>query len=127
MANWGPYGAQGELFECMAKHGPPLPDGVPSPREWGLEEVVHERLGPYASQVHAERVKVRFEFDSFQHAMQTFGSAGPSAAARAAMTDEQRQALLEGALAVMQRHNQAADGRIVVEPEYLQVVARKRG
>jgi SAM-dependent methyltransferase len=127
MANWGPYGAQGELFECMAKHGPPLPDGVPNPREWGLEEVVQERLGPYASQVQAERVKVRFEFDSFQHAMQTFGSAGPSAAARAAMSDEQRQALLEGAHAVMQRHNQADDGRVVIEPEYLQVVARKRG
>src|SRR3954464_183360 len=45
MANWGPYGVQGETFECLSKHGPPLPDGVPNPRRWGIEEVVEERLG----------------------------------------------------------------------------------
>jgi ubiquinone/menaquinone biosynthesis C-methylase UbiE len=127
MANWGPYGAQGELFECMSKHGPPLPEGVRNPREWGLEEVVQERLGPYASSLRAERTTIRWEFESFQQAMQTFSSAGPSAAARGAMSEEQRTALLEDALAVMQRHNQADDGRLVVEPQYLQVVARKRG
>src|SRR4051794_32162844 len=77
MANWGPYGAQGELFECMSKHGPPLPEGVPNPRQWGLEDVVRERLGPYASSLRAERATVRWEFESFQQAMQTFGSAGP--------------------------------------------------
>jgi ubiquinone/menaquinone biosynthesis C-methylase UbiE len=127
MANWGPYGAQGELFECMAKHGPPLPEGVPNPREWGVEDVVQERLGPYASSLQLERTSIRWEFDSFEHAMGTFAAAGPSSAARAAMSDEQRMALLEEALAIMQRHNQADDGRLVVEPEYLQVVARKRG
>jgi SAM-dependent methyltransferase len=127
MANWGSYGCQGELFECMGRYGPPLPVGVPSPREWGVEEFVQERLGPYASSLQLERLTTHWEFDSFEHAMQTFGSTGPSAAARAAMTDEQRQALLEEALAVLQRHNKADDGRVVVEPEYLQVVARKRG
>lgn len=127
MANWGPYGSQGELFECMAKYGPPLPEGVPNPREWGIEEVVQERLGQYASSLQLERKTTRWEFDSFEHAMQTFGSAGPSAAARAAMTDEQRQSLLEDARALLDRYNQASDGRVVVEPEYLQVVARKRG
>jgi SAM-dependent methyltransferase len=127
MANWGPYGSQGELFECMSKHGPPLPEGIPNPRDWGIEEVVQERLGPYASSLQLERVSAHWEFDSYEHAMQTFGSAGPSAAARAAMSDEQRQRMLEAALEVMARHNKADDGRVVVDPEYLQVVARKRG
>jgi SAM-dependent methyltransferase len=127
MANWGPYGSQGELFECMSKYGPPLPEGVPNPREWGIEEVVEERLGPHASSVRLERVTVRWEFESFEHAMGTFGSAGPSAAARDALSADKRQALLEEARAVLQRYNQADDGRVVVEPEYLQVVARKRG
>jgi SAM-dependent methyltransferase len=127
MANWGPYGSQGELFECMSRYGPPLPEGVPNPREWGVEEVVQERLGPYASSLRVERASTHWEFDSFEHAMQTFGSAGPSAAARAALSDERRQALLEEAVALLQRHNKADDGRVVVEPEYLQVVARKRG
>jgi SAM-dependent methyltransferase len=127
MANWGPYGSQGELFECMSKYGPPLPEGVPSPREWGIEEVVEERLGPYASSLQLERLTTRFEFDSFEHAIATFGAAGPSGAARAAMSEEQRGSMIEDTRAVMERYNQASDGRMVVEPEYLQVVARKRG
>jgi hypothetical protein len=59
--------------------------------------------------------------------MQTFGSAGPSHAARAAMSEEQRQQLVAEAYELLQRHNKASDGRVVVDPEYLQVVARKRG
>jgi SAM-dependent methyltransferase len=127
MANWGPYGSQGELFETMGRYGPQLPEGVPNPREWGLEEIVRERLGPYASSLGLDRVTTHWEFDSFEHAMQTFGSTGPSAAARAAMSEEQRRQLGAEAHEVLQRHNKASDGRVVVEPEYLQVVARKRG
>jgi ubiquinone/menaquinone biosynthesis C-methylase UbiE len=127
MANWGPYGSQGELFECMSKYGPQLPEGVPNPREWGIEEVVQERLGPYASSLQLERVTAHWEFDSYEHLLRIFGSAGPSAAARGQMSEAERQRLLEEALEVMKRHNKAADGRVLVEPEYLQVVARKRG
>ena len=127
MANWGPYGSQGELFECTSKYGPPAPEGMPNPRDWGLEEIVQERLGPYASSLQLDRVTVRFEFDSFEHAMATFGSAGPSAAMQAAMSEEKKTALIEEARAIMERHNQADGGRVVVEPQYLQVVARKRG
>ena len=127
MANWGPYGSQGELFECMAKYGPQLPEGVPNPRDWGEADIVRERLGPYASSLQLERVSTHWEFDSFEHAMQTFGSAGPSAAARAAMSEEDRQRLVSEAQELLQRHNKADDGRVVLDPEYLQVVARKRG
>jgi SAM-dependent methyltransferase len=127
MANWGPYGAQGELFELMTKYGPPLPEGVPSPRDWGVEEIVQERLGPHASSLGLERRTVRFAFDSFEDAMQTFGSAGPSVAQRASMSEEALQQMGAEAFALMQRNNKADDGTLVVEPEYLQVVARKRG
>jgi hypothetical protein len=43
------------------------------------------------------------------------------------MSEEDRQRLTSEALEVLQRHNKADDGRVVVDPEYLQVVARKRG
>ena len=59
LANWGPYGSQGELFALQNKYAPPLPEGVPWPREWGLEEVVQERLGPYASSLQMTRRPVR--------------------------------------------------------------------
>jgi ubiquinone/menaquinone biosynthesis C-methylase UbiE len=127
MANWGRYGSQGELFECTAKYGPQLPEGVPNPRDWGEEDIVRERLGPYASSLQLERVTTHWEFESAEHALRTFGSVGPGAAARAAMSEEDRQRLTSEALEVLQRHNKADDGRVVVDPEYLQVVARKRG
>jgi ubiquinone/menaquinone biosynthesis C-methylase UbiE len=127
MANWGPYGSQGELFELMSRFGPPLPDGVPSPRDWGVEEIAQERLGPYASSLQLDRVSTRFQFDSFEHAMQTFGSAGPSVLQRENMPPEKLQEMAAAARELLDRHNKATDGTILVEPEYLQVVARKRG
>jgi SAM-dependent methyltransferase len=127
MANWGRYGSQGEFFECTAKYAPPLPAGVPNPRDWGDEEIARERLGPYASSLQVERVTTHWEFDSLEHAVQTFGSAGPGVAMREAMTEEQRQQLAAEAFELLQRHNKGSDGRVVLDPEYLQVVARKRG
>jgi SAM-dependent methyltransferase len=127
MANWGPYGSQGEMFELMSKYGPPLPEGVPNPREWGIEEIVQERLGPYASSLQLERRTLRWEFDSFEHAFKTFGSAGPQTAAREMLDESTLQEMGAAAVELVQRHNKADDGRVVLEPQYLQVVARKRG
>jgi ubiquinone/menaquinone biosynthesis C-methylase UbiE len=127
MANWGPYGSQGELFELQTSFGPPLPEGMPSPREWGVEETVEERLGPYASSLQMERVTTRWQFESFEQAMQTFGSAGPGVAQRESMPPEKLEQMGSAARELMEKHNKATDGTLVVEPEYLQVVARKRG
>jgi hypothetical protein len=127
MANWGPYGSQGELFAVQNKFAPPAPEGVPWPANWGIEENVQELLGPYASSLRLERKTVHFAFDSFEHAMQTFGSAGPGVAQREQMSPESLQEMASGAFEVVQRHNKATDGSIALDAEYLQVVARKRG
>jgi SAM-dependent methyltransferase len=127
MANWGPYGSQGEFFALQNKFAPPMPEGVPWPRDWGEEEIVQERLGPYASSLQLSREIVRFEFDSFEHAMQSFGSAGPSVAQREQMAPETLQQMGAEAFELVQRHNKASDGTVVLDAEYLQVVARKRG
>jgi ubiquinone/menaquinone biosynthesis C-methylase UbiE len=127
MANWGPYGSQGELFAAQNKFGPPMPEGLAWPADWGIEENVQERLGPYASSLQMTRETVHFAFDSFEQAMQTFGSAGPSVAMREQMSPETLQELGAAAFEVIQRHNKATDGSIALDAEYLQVVARKRG
>jgi ubiquinone/menaquinone biosynthesis C-methylase UbiE len=127
LAAWGPYGAQGEVFEVLRGMSPPLPEGVPAPNEWGVEEVAEQRLGPLASSLRMERRTLHWEFESFDDMWQTLQSAGPGAAAAKMLSPEQ---LAEGARAVQEvvgRYNQASDGRVVVEPEYLEIVARKRG
>jgi hypothetical protein len=73
------------------------------------------------------RETVRFEFDSFEQAMESFGSAGPSVALREQMSPEKLHEMAAGAFEVVERHNKATGGAIRLDAEYLQVVARKRG
>jgi SAM-dependent methyltransferase len=127
MANWGPYGSQGEVFAIQNKYAPPLPEGVPPPFQWGLEEVVQERLGPYASSIALERKTMLWQWPSFDAAWETFQSAGPQAAAHKMLGDEVFAQIRDEVTQALQGHNRAGDGTLVVEPEYLQVVARKRG
>jgi ubiquinone/menaquinone biosynthesis C-methylase UbiE len=127
MANWGNYGFQAEMFELQTGFGPPPEAGIAPPRDWGMEEVVQERLGPFASSLQLERQTIRYDFESFEQAMQTFGSAGPSSAARQEIEPEKLQELVGKARELAERWNQADEGRLVVDAEYLQVVARKRG
>src|SRR3954454_11421913 len=63
LAVWGPYGAQGEAFETLGRYAPPLPEGVPSPRDWGMEEIAEQRLGPLASSLEMRRRTLRWEFE----------------------------------------------------------------
>jgi SAM-dependent methyltransferase len=127
MANWGPYGSQGELFELMARYGPALPEGVPSPRDWGIEDIGRERLEPYASSLDLERRTMTFEFDSPEDAWNTFLSAGPGAAAAAMAPPDVLERARAEIFEVIAEHDKGDGGKVVLEPEYLQVVARKRG
>ncbi len=127
MANWGSFGMQGEVFEVLNSYAPPPPEGVPPPRDWGDEEIARQRLEPLASSIEMNRRKVRWEFESFDEQWDTYMSAGPGAAARRALPEETQKEARERVREIVDRYNQADDGRVVVEPEYLEIVARKRG
>jgi SAM-dependent methyltransferase len=127
LAVWGPYGSQGEVFEALARYAPPLPEGVPQPRDWGVEEIAEQRLGPLASSLSMERRTLHWEFDSWDHMWQTLQSAGPGAAAAKSMPQETLEQMTRAVQEVVERHNRGDGGRIVLEPEYLEIVARKRG
>src|SRR3954464_14537538 len=68
---WGHYGSQHEVFETMSRYAPPMPEGVPEPRDWGDEEVARARLEPLASSLAIERKKLHWEFDSFDQLWET--------------------------------------------------------
>jgi ubiquinone/menaquinone biosynthesis C-methylase UbiE len=127
MTAWGSYGSQGEVFEVLTKYQPPLPEGVPSPRDWGVEEIAEQRLGPLASSLRMERRTMRWEFKSIDHMWRTLQSAGPAAAATKMLPAETMAAAERDVRAVIERWNLADDGSVAVEPEYLEIVARKRG
>ncbi len=125
--SWGPYGSQGAVFDVMERYRPPMPEGVPEPREWGLEENAKRRLEPHASSVVCERRTLRWEFESPEAAWQTFQSAGPGAAAAAMAPPEVLERARAEVFEVLEQHNKGEGSALVLEPEYLQIVARKRG
>jgi SAM-dependent methyltransferase len=127
LTSWGFYGAQAAIFDVMSRYGPPQPEGVPLPREWGDEETARVRLAPHASSIACERRTIRYEFESPEVGWQTFLSAGPGAAAAASAPPEILEKAKAEVLSVIAEHDKGHGGKVVLEPEYLQIVARKRG
>jgi SAM-dependent methyltransferase len=126
MANWTPEGFNGRIFAMMAEYVPRA-DGVPAPIEWGSEETVRDRFDGLAGTLEFSRRHVPLEFDSVDGLIAFFENAGPQVAAKQALGpeiyDETRRRFRE----IADEFNQADDGTLRIESEYLLVVARKRG
>ena len=128
MANWMPEGFQGEMFATMNRYGPPPPEGVAAPSEWGREAVVRERFEGLAGSVEAQSRSVVWRFADVEEAWSFFGdSAGPSIALRESLDEEAVARLRSDFVELVDRWNRASDGSVEIEAEYLLVVARRSG
>jgi ubiquinone/menaquinone biosynthesis C-methylase UbiE len=125
MATWPDRGFQGDFFQVLEKHGPAVPDGVPSPRAWGEEDVVRERLDGLAASVSVDSRVLPWRFESFPAMADFFRRSTPRGLDE--LPQEQLAALVADLQAVVERHNGAGDGSIEIDAEYSLVVARKRG
>jgi ubiquinone/menaquinone biosynthesis C-methylase UbiE len=124
LANWTPESFIGRAVATVSSFMPPPPDGVPAATQWGVEEVVRERLADYADDVGIERRTVAMVHPSVD-AMLEFQrrNNGPCIAASMVLGD--RAPELAAALRdVIAELNQATDGTAHVEAEYLLVTAR---
>ena len=128
MANWSPGGFQGEMFDLMRRHGPPTPEGVPRPTEWGEEAVARARFEGLGTTVAVEPRTLLWAFDS-PHDMWTFfgDHAGPAVALREWLDEEAAQQLRAEFVDLVERWNRAEDGSVAIDAEYALVVARRRG
>lgn len=124
---WTPGGYQGRLF-AITRELLPAPDGLAPASDWGDEEIVRARLGALARRVDVERREVAFEFES-PRAMRTFFASvvGPAIALRERLAPELYEKLGERNRRLVAEHNRATDGSVVIDAQYLLVVARKRG
>jgi ubiquinone/menaquinone biosynthesis C-methylase UbiE len=126
LAAWTPDGFQGRISKVSGKYMPSA-DGVAEPTLWGVEDVVRERLSSLASSVEMQRHSIRQEFDSPDGFFQFSRNAGPTVMRARVLSPEQRGAMKQEVLGVIDEFNQADGGRVVVDIEYLATVARKRG
>jgi ubiquinone/menaquinone biosynthesis C-methylase UbiE len=125
MANWTPDGAVGSMFKTIAKHAPP-PPGIDSPLLWGTEEHVCELFGDAISGLRAERRISRQPFRSTDHYIAYFREYfGPTQAAYERVGPEGEQALTDDLRAFLEGANTAGERAMVLEAEYLQVIATR--
>jgi SAM-dependent methyltransferase len=125
MANWVPDGGVGKMFQTIAKHAPP-PPGVVPPALWGTEDHVRELFGDGISELRVERRKSRQTFRSADHFLEFFRTYfGPMKVAFERVGPEGEEALTVDMKAYLNEYNTAGDRGMVLEPEYLQVVATR--
>jgi len=125
MANWTPGGAVGGMFMTIAKHAPP-PPGVNPPLLWGTEERLRELFGDGISDLRAEPRISRQPFRSIDHYIEFFRTYfGPMKRAFERVGSEGEDALAADLRSYLEGVNTAGDRALVLEAEYLQVVATR--
>jgi SAM-dependent methyltransferase len=125
MANWTPGGAVGTMFKTIAKHAPP-PPGVDSPLLWGTEERLRELFGDGISDLRIERRISRQPFRSVEHYIGFFRKYfGPTQMAYERVGSEGEQALTDDLSAFLEVANTGGDRALVLEAEYLQMIATR--
>lgn len=125
LANWTPDGFIGQVFKTLGKYLPP-PAGTKSPARWGTREGLSDLFGTGAAAINAESRDFIFRYRSAAHFVGVFKDYyGPVHKAVAALGDDKGPLFLTDLAALIERHNTARDGTIVVPGEYLEVVIVK--
>lgn len=125
MGNWCPDGAVGTMFQTISKHAPP-PPGLNSPLLWGTEERLRELFGSWISDLRVERRVSRQPFRSADHYIEFFRQYfGPTKMAYERVGPEGEQALTDDLKAFLEEVNTAGERAMVLEADYLEVVATR--
>jgi ubiquinone/menaquinone biosynthesis C-methylase UbiE len=126
MANWIPESFLGRQMAISSRYVP-NPENVPPASQWGVEDVVRERFGDRAESIDFERRAASWRFDSRDEMGRWFEqNAGPAVAARRFLPPEHYERMNAEIMQLVDELNQADGGSVLIEPEYLVVVARKR-
>jgi SAM-dependent methyltransferase len=127
MANYsrgGFLGGMAELFDRYSSRR--LAVELPSPFEWGEEDVVRMRLGPHASRIDVEPGTITWTFDSVDVALDFWERTNaPTIALRMTVEPEQYAAFLGDARRMMHDLNSERGESIQLRSSYLSVVATK--
>jgi SAM-dependent methyltransferase len=124
MANWTPEGFVGKSFALGARYVPPR-EGLPAPVLWGKEEVVRERLAPWASRVETARRTVMFDYPFPPRQVVEFFREyfGPTKTAVAQLDAAGQAAYAQDQENLWSAYNEGGEGRSLVRAEYLEVIA----
>ena len=126
MSNWTPDGRVAQMFLMMMKHTGGPPPGVMPPVLWGTEERVRELFGDGISDLRVERRTSRQAFRSADHYIEFFRTYfGPVKTAYDKVGPDGEAALTADLKAFLDEVNTGGERALVMEPDYLQVIATR--
>ncbi len=126
MANWAPDGGLGQMFLTVAKHTGGPPPGIVPPVLWGTEDHLRALFGDGITDLRVERRRSRQGFRSADHYLDFFRRFfGPIKSAYEAVGPAGEAALTADMRTFLEQSNTAGDRALVIEPEYLEVVATR--
>lgn len=122
LANWTPDSFIGQLFKTVGRHVPP-PPGVNSPAAWGTDAFLKTNFGSRVAKIDATKRQFNFRYHSPQHWLDVFRDYyGPTLKAFDALDESSGQKLRIDLLRLIDAHNLAVDGTMVVPSDYLEIV-----
>src|SRR5207302_3590951 len=128
MANYSKPGFLGSFADLLTKFSSPPPAGLAlaSPFDWGDPRVVQRRLAGMTRSLDFESGVVTFWFPSLEVGWNFWERTNPPLIALKSMQPADRfQEVVKEGKRLMSGLNAADDGRLVLESDYLQVVARR--
>jgi hypothetical protein len=125
MANWTPESFAKKMSEVTSRYSPPSPPDVPDAFRWGDEDTVRSLFEGSASSVQLDRRIVTWRYESWDEMRRVGESFGGAVMAKQMLPPEMYERMGEDFDALFREHNRGTDGTVVVDNEYLRVVARK--
>jgi ubiquinone/menaquinone biosynthesis C-methylase UbiE len=126
MANWTPDGRVAQMFMTMVKHTGGPPPGTVPPVLWGTEARLRELFADGISELRVKRMKSRQAFRSVDHYLDFFRAYfGPVKTAYEKVGPEGEAALTADLRTNLADANSGGDHALVLEPDYLQVIATR--
>jgi SAM-dependent methyltransferase len=129
LVNWTPQGQIGELLKTIGRYMPAPPDYASPPPLWGSEQHVRRLFADSPVELTFARGQNPWRFDSperFVRFMETHY--GPMLKARERLSAEGRWEDCRAEIVAMaERRNDATDGSLLMNAEYLVVAGRRVG
>jgi SAM-dependent methyltransferase len=126
VSSWCPDGGLQNFFAAIVKHTGGPPPGMTPPVLWGDESHVRELFGDAVHGLKAERLKSRQAFRTAEHYIEFFRNFfGPIKTAFEAVGPEGEAELTADLERVLDDLSVGGTRALVVEPEYLQVIATR--
>jgi SAM-dependent methyltransferase len=127
MANWTQNAFAEDFFGTIKRFAPPPPPGVSPPNQWGDEEIVKQRLGPYASdiQLTLKSFEIVYPVSPAETTEKFTKYFGPIKSLYDNMDEAVRREFTDAITGVFTKHNISTAGNNVMVGDYLEVIATK--